>query len=65
MLEVKDPFPIEKAGGPLSSEQSAIGRTLRHYYQLHSVGPTPTRLQMLLHELERRSEAQSRMNKRP
>jgi hypothetical protein len=59
MLEVKPAAP-SKDTGPLSPEQIAIGQNLQRYYQLHSVGPTPTRLQMLLDELMRRSQAAAR-----
>jgi hypothetical protein len=37
-------------------EWRAVGRGLQQYYQIHAVGPTPARLQMLLNELMRRGE---------
>jgi hypothetical protein len=56
MFEVKDPVAIASTGAALSPEQQGIGQRLRQYYQLHCVGPTPKRLQMLLNELNRRAE---------
>lgn len=61
MFAPKDVLPPRRAGSPLSPEQAAIADKLQRYYQLHSVGPTPARLQMLLDELMRRSEAQRRL----
>lgn len=56
MLEVKPTLPVQAPGNPLTPEQVAIGHSLRAYYQLHGVGPTPMRLQMLLDELTRRAK---------
>jgi hypothetical protein len=60
MLEVPDVVPNREDGDLLSPEQSAISQSLRRYYQLVAVGPTPKRLQMLLAELTRRAEAKPR-----
>ena len=57
MFDVKDIVSNDSDGGPLSPEQAAVGLSLRRYYQLHPLGPTPARLRMLLTELERRVEA--------
>ena len=59
MLEVSDVLANNEDGDLLSPEQAAIGLSLRRYYQLNSVGPTPQRLRMLLVELTRRAEANS------
>ena len=53
---VKPEGPAHQSGGLLSPAQFAIGKKLQSYYQLHCVGPTPERLQMLLDEFQRRSE---------
>jgi hypothetical protein len=60
MLKVPDVVPNREGGDLLSPEQAAISQSLRSYYQLVAVGPTPKRLQMLLAELTRRAEANSR-----
>ena len=57
MLEVKDVLANGDNGDLLSPEQAAVGLSLRRYYQLHPLGPTPARLRMLLTEFERRVEA--------
>ena len=48
-----------EVGDLLSMAQAAVGQSLQHYYQFHAAGPTPTRLQMLLNELNQRAEADS------
>lgn len=55
-FEVPDVLLPRQAGDVLSNEQAAVALALQRYYQLHSVGPTPSRLQMLLNELMEKSE---------
>ena len=56
MLEVKDVLPNGDNGDLLSPEQATIGLSLRRYYQLHPLEPTPARLRMLMVEFARRVE---------
>ena len=49
-----------KAGDVLSNEQAAVALKLQRYYQLHSVGSTPARLQTLLNELIAKADAGGR-----
>jgi hypothetical protein len=42
--------------GALSFDQAAVGLRLQQYYPVHSVGPTPTRLQILLNILLHRRD---------
>ena len=44
-------MPQWKDDNLLTVEQAAIGLGLQRYYQIHSVGPTPARLQILLNLL--------------
>ena len=46
-------------GSALSFNQAAIGLGLQRYYPVHCVGPTPSRLQILLSILLRRREETS------
>jgi hypothetical protein len=46
--------------GALSFDQAAVGLRLQRYYPVHSVGPTPTRLQNLLNMLHHQGEAEPR-----
>ena len=46
-FEVPD-LPQRKDDNVLTVEQAAIGLGLQRYYPIHSVGPTPARLQILL-----------------
>jgi hypothetical protein len=55
-FEVIDLPPQRKAGSALSNQQAAVGLKLQHYYPIHFVGPTPTRLQILLNMLLQRNE---------
>jgi hypothetical protein len=48
---VVDLPPQRKVDSALSNEQAAVGIRLQHYYPIHAVGPTPTRLQILLNML--------------
>ena len=59
MFEAKDVLPHQTHGDLLSPAQAGIARNLQSYYQFHSAGPTPQRLQMLRDELKRRAEAKS------
>jgi hypothetical protein len=45
-----------KVGDVLSNEQAAVGLRLQRYYPIHAVGPTPTRLQILLNVLLHRTD---------
>ena len=56
-FEVIDLPPQRKADDALSNEQAAVGLKLQHYYPAHSVGPTPTRLQILLNMLLHRADS--------
>jgi hypothetical protein len=49
-FEVPD-LPQRKDDNVLTVEQAAIGLGLQRYYPIHSVGPTPARLQILLNLL--------------
>ena len=49
--------PQRKAGGTLSNEQAAVGLKLQQYYPIHAVGPTPTRLQILLNMLLQKADS--------
>ena len=40
-----------KDGEALSNEQAAVSLKLQNYFAIHSVGPTPTKLQILLNVL--------------
>ena len=44
-------LPQPKDDNVLTVEQAAIGLGLQRYYPIHSVGPTPARLQILLNLL--------------
>ena len=47
---------LRKASDVLSNEQAAVGLKLQRYYPIHAVGPTPTRLQILLNMVFHKSE---------
>ena len=49
-FEVPD-LPQRKDDNVLTVEQAAIGLGLQRYYPIHSVGPAPARLQILLNLL--------------
>ena len=49
-FEVPD-LPQRKDDNVLTVEPAAIGLGLQRYYPIHSVGPTPARLQILLNLL--------------
>ena len=59
MLTPRDVLWAWGQDGTLSPEQAAIAQNLQRYYQLRSIGPTPKRLQILLHELRQRADAKS------
>ena len=60
MTTVKN-APPQPTGAALSADQTAVGQALQRHYQLHCVGPTPARMEMLLNELERRSAPHARL----
>jgi hypothetical protein len=49
-------LPRRKATDVLSNEQAAVALSLQSYFPIHAVGPTPTRLQILLNMLLHRTD---------
>ena len=58
-FEVADLPSQRKAGDVLSNEQAAVSLGVQRYYPIHSVGPTPTRLQILLSVLLHKCKTES------